>query len=62
MTGRELFNKLGELDNNGNIDISVCINHLKLNISKVSFDTSTDGKVPYINIQEACNHHQLDSL
>ena len=51
MTGRELLNILQKLDRYGNIDIPVCISHLKLTVSDVHFSTSTDGRVPYINIQ-----------
>lgn len=51
MTAKEIQNKLGEIEKYHSMDIPVCIQHLKLNIKNVYLDTSTDGKVPYINIQ-----------
>ena len=51
MTARELLNKLKAMDIELSLDVPIYIQHLKVNIKDIHFDTSTDGKVPYINIQ-----------
>lgn len=51
MTGKQLLNKLIEMDKCGNIDVPIAIRHLYLDITGIYLSHSTDGKVPYINIQ-----------
>ena len=51
MTGKELIAKLQEMSSYINIDIPVAIHHMYLDIVDIEFCSSTDGKVPYINIK-----------
>lgn len=51
MTGKELLAKLQEMSSYRNIDIPVAIHHMYLDIVDTEFCSSTDGKVPYINIK-----------
>ena len=61
MTGKELLNRLQKMNNYGNINIPIAIQHLYLNITDIQFNSSTDGKVPYINIQVEEDLQILDS-
>ena len=51
MTGKELLARLQEMGSYRNIDIPVAIQHMYLDIVDIEFCSSTDGKVPYINIK-----------
>lgn len=51
MTGKELLDRLQEMGSYRNIDIPVAIQHMYLDIVDIEFCSSTDGKVPYINIK-----------